>query len=126
MREACIMTSMRKRPRKIHVAGEDYLWVINRTHTGYPGFVTLKVFSAQYRNAQRVEVRFRFDDPWLNYGPMITTAPQQFSKIWALNPVTPGQVAQVIEAARQKDWHPLEKGPALRFRFDGDTMVEDT
>ncbi len=117
---------MRQRPRKIHVAGEDYLWVVNRTHTGYPGYVTFKIFSAQNRAGQRVEVRVRFDDPWLNYGPMISTDREQFSKIWALNPVTPGQVAQVIEAVRKKDWHPLEKGAPLRFRFEGDALVEDT
>lgn len=109
---------MRKRPRKIHVSGEDYLWVLSRTVDGYPGYVTLKVFSAKNRAGQRVEVRFRFDDPWVNYGPMISTPKERFSKIWAMEPVTPGQVAQAIEVARQKDWRPAEKGPPLRFRFE--------
>lgn len=115
----------RNRPRKIHVAGEDYLWVINRTQTGYPGYVTLKVFSAKHRACQCVEVRFRFDDPWLNYGPMISTPPQRFSEIWSLQPVTPGQVAQVIETARQKGWRPTEKGPPLRLRLEADVFVLD-
>lgn len=100
------------------MAGEDYLWVISRTETGYPGYVTLKVFSAMNRAGQRVEVRFRFDDPWLNYGPMITTPREHFSQVWSLNPVTPGKVAQVIEAARKEGWRPAEKGPPLRFRFE--------
>jgi hypothetical protein len=118
------MRSMR--PRKIHVAGEDYLWVISRTHTGYPGYVTLKVFSPMNRAGQRVEVRFRFDDPWLNYGPMISTARERFSQIWALQPVTPGQVAQVIEAARKKGWRPADKGSPLRFHFDaGESKTEE-
>jgi hypothetical protein len=27
-------------------------------------------------------------------------------------------VAQVIEVARNKGWHPTRKGPPLRFRFE--------
>ena len=107
-----------KPPRKIHVSGEDYLWVLSRTADGYPGYVTLKVFSATNRTGQRVEVRFRFDDPWVNYGPMISTPKERFSKIWATEPVTPGQVAQAIEVARKEDWRPAEEGPPLRFRFE--------
>lgn len=107
-----------KPPRKIHVSGEDYLWVISRTQVGYPGYVTLKVFSPLNRSGQRIEVRFRFDDPWLNYGPMITTPRERFSQVWSLQPVTPGQVAQVIEIARRKGWQPAEKGPPLRFRYE--------
>lgn len=52
----------------------------------------------------------RFDDPWLNYGPMITTPQERFSQVWSLQPVPPGQVAQVITAARQKGWRPAEEG----------------
>ena len=111
-----------KRPRKIHVSGEDCLWVLSRTHTGYPGSVTLKVFSATNRAGQRLGVRFRFDDPWVNYGPMISTPRAHVSKIWALEPITPGQVAQAIEFARKKNWRPAEKGPPLRFRFAEDAF----
>jgi hypothetical protein len=112
-----------KRPRKIQVAGEDYLWVVKRTDTGYPGYVTLKVFSPLNRAGQRVEVRFRFDDPWLNYGPMISTPPQRFSAIWSLEAVTPGAVAKVIEAAQKKGWRPADKGPPLRFRFEAGELT---
>lgn len=114
-----------KHPRKIHVAGEDYLFVIRRSHDGYPGYVMLKVFSPLNRSGQRIEVRFRFDDPWMNYGPMISTPRERFSKIWAVDPVTPGQVAQVIEVARNKGWHPTQKGPPLRFRFEAGEFKPD-
>lgn len=78
------------------------------------------------RAGQRGEVRFRFDDPWLNYGPMSSTARERFSQIWALQPVTPGQVAQVIEIARKKGWRPADKGPPLHFLFDtGEFKTEE-
>ena len=115
-----------KPPRKIHVAGEDYLWVLSRTHDGYPGYVTVKVFSPLNRSGQRIEVRFRFDDPWVNYGPMLGTANGKFSQIWVVDPVTPGQVAQAIAVARKQGWHPTEKGQPLRFLFDAGEFKPET
>lgn len=118
---------MRQPPRRIHIAGQDYLWIVGRRHRAddvYPGHVCLKVFSAVHRGRQRLEVRVRFDDPWLNYGPMLTTPADRFDAVWALQPITPGLVAQIVGAAVGLGFRADQPGPPLRCHWDGARLVQ--
>jgi len=38
--------------------------------------IVLRVWGAHTRRSAPLEVRLRFDDPWLNFGPIITAPPQ--------------------------------------------------
>ncbi|GAB3136378.1 hypothetical protein GCM10027290_00020 [Micromonospora sonneratiae] len=56
-----------------------------------------------------------FDDPWLNYGPIITAPADRVAEAFALAPVTPQLVARVIQAALAAGWQVDGGGGPLRF-----------
>ncbi|MFI2652238.1 hypothetical protein [Micromonospora fulviviridis] len=45
-----------------------------------------------------------FDDPWLNYGPIITAPSDRVAEVFALEPVTPRLVAGLIQQAVAAGW----------------------
>src|SRR5215472_3182795 len=100
---------MSRRPgnlRKIAIDGVAYRW---RVQTLDPQYVLLRVVLATDRgNRSPLEVRIRFDDPWLNYGLLITASPQQIQQNFALEPVTPHQVRAIILSASGQGWRPKQ------------------
>ena len=56
-----------------------------------------------------------FDDPWLNYGPIITAPSGRVAEVFALTPVTPRLVAGLIQAALAAGWQVHGDGGPLRF-----------
>lgn len=65
-----------------------------------------------------LEVQIRYDDPWLNFGPIITAPPEQVHTIFQLAPITPGQVRTMIEAALTAGWDPESASSQRRFTRD--------
>ncbi|UOF14421.1 hypothetical protein IEQ11_22310 [Lysobacter capsici] len=92
------------RPRLMTIGTAVYLWIVRSMD---PQHVVLKVWSRQRgRKDFPLEVRFRFDDPWLNYGPIITTPSERRHEFFELAPVTPKMVCWAIDAAIAAGWNP--------------------
>ncbi|WP_157476067.1 hypothetical protein [Lysobacter sp. Root690] len=92
------------RPRLMTIGAAKYLWLIRPIN---PNHVVLKVWSKQGgRKDFPLEVRFRFDDPWLNYGPIITAPSERRHEFFELAPVTPKLVRWAIDAAITAGWNP--------------------
>ena len=105
-----------KQLRKIHIDGSDYYWLVQRLN---PHYVLLKVWFAQSgKNSQYIQVRVRFDDPWLNYGPLITAPVEKVQEVFRLRPITPAIVRQIIQAVLKQGWQVGEKGVPLNFTWD--------
>jgi hypothetical protein len=115
-------------PRPIVVGDEEYRWIVRAADSSYPGFVVVDIFRAADRGrGQHLCVRVRFDDPWLNYGPMITTPRERFEDVWAVAPVTPALVAGWIAETRAAGWDPGVRAPAVRRVWvDGRLGPEET
>ncbi len=95
--------------RKIAIGGVAYRW---RVQTLDPRYVLLHVVLATDRgNRSPLEVRIRFDDPWLNYGLLVTANSQQIQN-FVLEPVTLRQVRAIILSARDHGWLP-EQDPGI-------------
>ncbi len=114
--------SKTSRLRPITIDGVNYIW---RARSLGPRFVLLSVWLAQKSRAnQELRVRVPFDDPWLNYGPIITAPPERVRDIFMLEPLTPARVRQIILAALQAGWHPAAGGQALAFEWVSDTTLQ--
>lgn len=96
--------------RRITIGTEQYQWQIKPLDERH---ILLRVWAADMPRHAPLGVRLRFDDPWLNFGPIITAPPERRDELFQLRPATPALVRQVIEAALQAGWQP--SGPALRF-----------
>ena len=110
--------------RSITVEGISYRWRVRGldAHT-----VTLSVWLAHKASTnQELRVRLPFDDPWLNYGPIITAPPDRVQEIFVLQPLTPARVRQIILAALQVGWHPASGGAPLTLQWINDTTLQPT
>lgn len=71
-----------------------------------------------------IAVRVRFDDPWLNFGPMLTTPTDRRSTVWATEPVTPRHVAAMIRGARAHGWDPSAAVTTpIQLAWESDAIV---
>jgi hypothetical protein len=104
----------RTRKRTIHVDGVDYQWTVRHVDLGH---VVVGICHATPGRGTRLEVRVAFDDPWLNYGPIITAPPDRVAEVFALAPVTPRLVAELIQAALAAGWQVDGDGGPQRFRL---------
>ncbi len=78
----------RRSMRRLTVAGRRWGWSLRREREIYPGHVVVSIWLESERGgAAKLVVRVRFDDPWLNYGPMITAPPERFAEVFATAPV---------------------------------------
>ncbi|MEV4754389.1 hypothetical protein AB0J86_04620 [Micromonospora sp. NPDC049559] len=90
----------RIRRRRIRVDDVEYGWAVRRAD---PGRVVVTVWPLAPGGAP-VEFQVDFDDPWLNYGPIITTPADRVAEVFALDPVTPRLVAELIREAVADGW----------------------
>ncbi len=112
----------RKKMRTIAVDGISYGWSIKRRD---PHSLVLRVWPAQKAlGRQELQVQVRFDDPWLNYGPLLTAPPERIAEVFALEPLTPSRVRSVILAARKSGWQPGQGGKPLTFAWRDDARLE--
>jgi hypothetical protein len=99
---------------------------VRREPYSYPGYVVARIWlGGEGGGAARLDVRLRFDDPWLNYGEMLTTVaatPERLDEIFDLRPVTPGIVASIIGQALSHGWNPKARGSTLAARWNGGVL----
>lgn len=99
--------------RRISIGAAVYLWRIQRVDERY---VMLRVWAVSRRRRDfPLELRLRFDDPWLNYGPILTASPEQRAAHFQLNPITPANVRQIILAALAAGWQADQPAEPQRF-----------
>lgn len=108
--------------RPITIDGVNYVWQVRHLD---PQHVSLSVWLAQKASANRqLRVRVRFDDPWYNYGPIITAPPDRVREVFVLEPLTPARVRQIILAALQVGWLPNGGGPPLILEWVNDAALQ--
>ncbi|MEU6076770.1 hypothetical protein [Micromonospora sp. NPDC047074] len=105
------------RIRTIRVDDVDYRWNVRAVD---PHHVVVRVWHLATSRNTRLEVRVPFDDPWLNFGPIITTPATRVSEVFAVAPVTPQTVAELIRAALATGWPVHDAGGPLRFALTRD------
>ncbi|MFC4149865.1 hypothetical protein ACFO0M_26745 [Micromonospora mangrovi] len=111
----------RARKRSIHVDGVDYRWTVRRIDAGH---VSCRVWPVPPGAGCRFEVRLAFDDPWLNFGPIITTPADRVAEAFALTPVTPQLVAELIQAVLAAGAQADEGGPLRCTLTDSGPRLE--
>ncbi len=96
-------------PRKIVIDNTRYAWVVRRVDAQH---LVLRVWPGERtRKDFPLEVRLRFDDPWLNFGEILVAPPASRGDVFQLAPVTPRTVRETIEAAKAAGWasgHPRD------------------
>ncbi len=105
--------------RKITISDAAYGYAVRRLDGDGPGYVHIGIWLLEPRGGQKLNVRVRFDDPWINYGPIITCPDKErIREVFELNPVTPGEIRRIILAALDFGWHPSAKGAELDLMWD--------
>jgi hypothetical protein len=98
----------RTRVRTIEVDGTGYRWAVRRVD---PGHVAVRI----WQTGAPLEVQVDFDDPWLNYGPIITAPRDKVADIFALTPITSELTARLVRLALAAGWQPESPGAPTRF-----------
>lgn len=106
----------RTRIRNIDVDGIRYRWAVGLVD---PGHVMVKVWHGARGRGGALEVTVAFDDPWLNYGPIITAPAGRAAEVFALDPIAPGLVAKIVRQAIDAGWHVGDTG-TTRFQLARD------
>lgn len=106
----------RIRVRSIVVDGVDYRWAVSPVD---PGHVKVKVWLDTRERGGALEVVVAFDDPWLNFGPIITAPAGRAAEVFELNPVSPALVATMVRRALDLGWQ-AGHGPTTRLRLSRD------
>jgi hypothetical protein len=84
------------------------------------GHVRVRVWEdAPGRRGGVLEVLVAFDDPWLNYGPIITAPPGRAAQVLQLSPVVPALLAQIVRQALHEGWQ-ADHGGTTRLRLTRD------
>jgi hypothetical protein len=97
----------RSRIRSIVVEDIGYRWTVGPVD---PSHVRVKVWHDAPDHGGALEVLVAFDDPWLNYGPIITAPPGRASEVFELDPVVPALVAKIIRQAAGAGWQAHRSG----------------
>ncbi|MCP3784895.1 hypothetical protein NLX85_16120 [Micromonospora sp. A3M-1-15] len=105
----------RTRRRRIRVDGVDYRWTVRHAD---PGQVVVRVWHAATGRGTGLEVLVAFDDPWLNFGPIVTAPSDRVAEVFALEPVTPRLVAALVQAAVAAGWPAHRGGGPRRLVLD--------
>jgi hypothetical protein len=97
--------------RQITTCGRTWEWRVRRDGPPYPGHVIVRIWPrGAGGDAARLDVRVRFDDPWLNFGPIVTAPADTVAEAFQLAPVTPRLVATAIAQALARQWDPDVRG----------------
>ena len=119
----------RTRIRSIVVDGIDYRWAVGMVDPAHvrvsvwrdapepmPGEVSPARASAR---GGALEVVVAFDDPWLNYGPIITAPAGRAAEVFELEPIAPALIARIVRQALETGWQPHRTG-TTRLRLTSD------
>jgi hypothetical protein len=97
--------------RRITACGRMWAWRVRPDVQTYPGYVLVRIWPrGAGGDAARLDVRVRFDDPWLNFGPIVTAPAARVAEVFQLAPVTPRLVAAAIAQALARNWNPDARG----------------
>jgi hypothetical protein len=107
---------VRSRIRSILVEDIAYRWTVSQAD---PGHVKVRVWrdGPGFRGA--LEVMVAFDDPWLNYGPIITAPAGRAAEVFELRPITSALVANVVRQALDGGWQ-ADQNTTTRFQLTRD------
>ncbi|CCH17522.1 hypothetical protein MILUP08_42443 [Micromonospora lupini str. Lupac 08] len=94
----------RTRIRSIVVDDIEYRWTVGMVD---PGRVKVTVWRDGPGGA--LEVMARFDDPWLNFGPIITAPAGRVAEVFELSPIAPALVAKIVRQALDMGWQAQHK-----------------
>jgi hypothetical protein len=97
----------RTRIRSIVVDDIAYRWAASQVD---PGRVRVTVWRDAPQRGGALEVMVAFDDPWLNYGPIITAPAGRAAEVFELNPIVPALVAKIVRQALDAGWQPQHSG----------------
>ncbi|MFK3983635.1 hypothetical protein ACI2K4_25050 [Micromonospora sp. NPDC050397] len=106
---------MKRRLRRIRVDDVDYRWLIRQDGAGH---IEIRVWGGATGRGSRLDVRVAFDDPWLNFGIILTAPPERIAEVLVLEPVTPAIVERVVRAGLAEGWRPDATAGPLRFALD--------
>ncbi len=112
--------------RRLTTLGRRWGWKVRPDGAPYPGHVIVRIWpDGAGGAAARLDVRIRFDDPWLDFGPMITVPPDRQDEVFARDPVTPRLVAAAIAQALAAGWDPSVRGTTRAAHSDAGALVID-
>lgn len=103
------------RKRRIKVDGVDYQWVVRPVDAGH---VVVRVWRMGAVRRRQLEVRLAFDDPWLNFGPIITAPKDRVAEVFALSPVTSALTARLVRLGLAAGWQTDSQGRPMSFTLD--------
>lgn len=84
---------MKSKIRKIVVQGKTYVWNVKQID---PNYICLRIWANAVKSIPWLQFRYRFDDPWLHFGELITGG-SRAREVLALEPLKPKSVAEIIE-----------------------------
>src|SRR5262249_13216662 len=111
--------------RRITTCGRIWAWRV-RPEKGpaYPGHVIVRIWPrGGGGTAARLDVRVRFDDPWLNYGSIITAPAARVAEVFQSTPVTSRLVAAAIAQALAREWDPDARGTTTTWDWQDGTLI---
>jgi hypothetical protein len=113
----------KKAIRKLVMENESFSWtVMPKLSCRQSDYVYVGIWLTGH-NGQKLNVKIRFDDPWLNFGEMITCRDKDnFNQIFETRPITPSIVRKIISIALDNDWTPHDKNSEIFYEFKRDTM----
>ncbi|OJF11977.1 hypothetical protein [Couchioplanes caeruleus] len=106
------------RPRIRSIVVEDiaYRWTVGLVD---PGHVKVKIWRDGPEPGGALEVLATFDDPWLNYGPIITAPAGRAAEVFELSPIAPALVAKIVRQALDAGWQTYDNG-TMRLQLSRD------
>ena len=109
---------MKKKVRKIVVAEKEYTWLVSKID---PNHVRLKVWKGKSTSIPWFQVHYRFDDPWLNFGEIVSVYSKYVMQHFQLKPIQPKLVAIFIaDVAKQVPKRAKQKRISLNFKCEHD------
>lgn len=104
--------------RRITACGRKWAWRVRPDGPSYPGHVLVRIWPrGAGGDAARLDVRVRFDDPWLNFGPIVSVPAAKVAEVFQLAPVTPRLVADAIAQALARHWDPDARGTTTTWAW---------
>jgi hypothetical protein len=82
--------------------------------------VAVRVWRAAARRGCPLEVRVRFDDPWLNWPELLGASAVKVAEVFVLEPVTPPLVERLIRSGIAAGWRADSVVRPMRFVLDSD------
>lgn len=119
--------------RRINIDKEDFLWNISVDEDAANGdYILLKVWIPGRKQHPWIIVRYKYNNPWLFYGEIIsaTTSEEQkrIKDNFQMDPLKPRKVAEIIHSAKEllgetEFLHSFNKKTFLHMSDDGKLIV---